>query len=168
MNTLILAIGNPQRGDDGVGSAILDALSAYDLPEDVSLYDGGTLGLEMVLLFQQYPRVIILDAAEMAQVGGTWRRFSPEEVRAQTRDMHLRGTMHYAGLAEALTLAEGLGLLPEHIEIFGVQPSLIDWDEGLSEAVRAVVPQVAQAVYSALTEMLDLTWASVAKHPSLA
>jgi len=150
MKTLILAIGNILRMDDGVGAAVVAALHERTLPPDVTVLDGGTLGFEMVLLFQGYQRVIILDAAEMGLEGGTWRHFSPDEVRLQTRDMHLGGTLHYAGLAEALSLGEALGVLPPQIEIFGVQPSDIDWAIGLTPPVAAVVPHVAEAVCAAL------------------
>jgi len=151
MKTLVLAVGNPLRMDDGVGAAIVAILRERDLPSHVTVMDGGTLGFEMVLLFQGYERVVILDAAEMGLEGGVWRHFTPDEVRLQTRDMHLGGTLHYAGLAEALSLGEALGVLPPHIEIFGIQPSKVDWSIGLTPAVAAAVPQVAEAVCAALS-----------------
>lgn len=144
--TLLLALGNTLRGDDGIGSGVLDYLQQVELPENVTLIDGGTPGLETVLLMQGYDRVIVIDAAEMDQPPGTCIRFTPDTVRLQSRDMYLRGTLHYAGLAEALSLGEALALLPPEIIIFGVQPQAIDWELGLSEPVAAAIPAVAQAV----------------------
>ena len=47
MHTLILGLGNPLRGDDGVGTAVIANLRNHpDLPPDVDLVDGGTAGLE--------------------------------------------------------------------------------------------------------------------------
>lgn len=155
MSTLVLALGNPLRGDDGAGAAVLERLETFALPPDTVLLEGGTPGLETVLLLQGFARVLIVDAAEMGQPAGAWRCFRPDEVRLQARDLYLRGTLHYAGLAEALNLAEALDLLPPHIEIFGIQPQEIGWEPGLSEPVRAAVPVICEAILEKLTNGKD-------------
>ncbi|RKT45378.1 hydrogenase maturation protease [Thiocapsa rosea] len=142
MTTLILALGNPLRGDDGVGAAVLDALPA--LPAGVTGLDGGTPGLGLVLSLQGYDRVIIVDAAEMGEAPGTWRRFTPDCLRTPNSD--LRGTLHDAGLAEALVLGEALGVLPSEIIIFGIQPEEIGWAPGLTRAVAAAIPGLCEAI----------------------
>lgn len=146
MTTLVLALGNPLRGDDGIGAAVLAALPA--VPPDVVLLEGGTPGLELVLTLQGHHRVIILDAADMGEPPGTWRRFTSDCL--QSGDSALRGTLHDAGLAEALTLGAALGVLPDQIIIFGVQPAEIGWSPGLSQPVAAAIPAVCEAVMSLL------------------
>ncbi len=149
MNTLILALGNPLRGDDGVGAAVLQALQEKNLP-NATLMDGGTAGLETVLLLEGADCAIIIDAADMGEAPGTWRRFSPDQVRMEARDMHLRGTLHYAGLSEALALGAAMNMLPPEILIFGIQPEEIGWEIGLSTAVAAAVPAVCAAIEETL------------------
>lgn len=146
MRTLILALGNPLRGDDGVGGAVLEHLRSADLPHEVTLVDGGTAGLEIVLLLQNCEHAVIIDAADMDRNPGEWAWFTPSQVCQSARDMHLRGTLHYAGLAEALTLGAALDLLPPRIDIIGIQPAAIDWQSGLSAPVSEAVPQVAGEV----------------------
>ncbi len=153
--TLILALGNPLRGDDGVGAAVLQALQDKKLA-DVTMIDGGTAGLETVLLLEGTDCAIIIDAAEMGEAPGTWRRFSPEQVQLAARDMHLRGTMHYAGLSEALALGEAMNMLPPQIFIFGIQPEEIGWEIGLSAAVAAAVPAVCAAIVETLRLQLEM------------
>lgn len=150
--TLVLALGNPLRGDDGVGAAILEGLRALPLPGDVVLCEGGTPGLETVLLLQGYEKVLIVDAAEMGWPPGEYCRFVPDEVHLPVRDLALRGTLHYAGLAEALALAGALNLLPPQVVIFGVQPEAVGWDPGLSQQVRAAVPAVCRAILKELED----------------
>ncbi len=145
-SVLVLALGNPLRGDDGVGAAVIEALAGTDLPRGATLLDGGTPGLETALLLQGYARVIIVDAAEMGLEPGEWRRFTPAEADLKPHDLVLRGTLHSAGLAEALALAEALGILPGEIVIFGMQPGRIGWEPGLSEAVRAALPGLCRAI----------------------
>lgn len=144
--TLILALGNPLRGDDGVGKAVIDTLRSRRLPPDVELMDGGTPGLETVLYFEGRERVIIIDAADMGLEPGEWRRFTLEDAWLKSNDMALRGTLHYAGLAEAITLAEAMDALPAELIIFGIQPQSIGWEPGLSNAVRAAVDVVVEQV----------------------
>lgn len=144
--TLVLALGNPLRGDDGAGAVIIETLQSADLPAGITLLDGGTPGLETVLLMQGYDHVVVIDAAEMDLPAGSWRCFSPDAVRLQSRDLYLRGTLHYAGLAEALALGEALSLLPPRMTIFGVQPQTIGWEVGLSAPVDAAVPIVSKAI----------------------
>ncbi len=148
MQTLILALGNPLRGDDGIGAAVLAALAAHPLPPEVTLLEGGTPGLELVLMLRDCERAIIIDAAEMGQAPGTWMRFTPESVRLKSRDLYLRGTLHYAGLAEALSLGAAMNLLPPEIIIYGIQPEAIGWEPGLSATVAAAIPGVCAALLS--------------------
>lgn len=149
-DTVVLALGNPLRGDDGVGMAVMERLAQADLPPAVTLLDGGTAGLETVLLLQGYRCAIIVDAAEMGRAPGEWVRFTPSEVRPRAADHQPRGTLHDAGLAEALVLGEALGVLPPEIVIYGVQPAEIGWSPGLSAPVEAAVPTICAAIVTAL------------------
>jgi len=148
MRILVLALGNPLRGDDGVGQAVLGYLSEKAPVFETTLLDGGTPGLETILLMQGYDRVIILDAADMGLPAGEWRRFEPNAVELSHAD--LNGTLHSAGLAEALTLGSALGLLPPEVIVYGIQPQDIGWEAHLSEAVQNAVPVVGAAIYNEL------------------
>lgn len=146
--TLVLGLGNPWRGDDGVGPALIAALQADSAPPDATLLDGGTAGLEMIVLWEGYERVIVVDAAEMGCAPGTWQRFDLDHVRLTAHP--LTGTLHAAGLAEALALAQALGQLPPQLILFGIQPHNVDWQSGLSPAVAAALPGLGAAVRQAI------------------
>jgi hydrogenase maturation protease len=144
---LVLGLGNPLRGDDGVGPAVTDALSGRaDLRSDVRVVDGGTPGLETILYLQDCDRAIIVDAAEMGLAAGAWVRFGQEEVELHGAYSGLRGTLHGAGLAEALHLGEALDLLPDEIVIYGIQPGEVGWSVGLSDVVQDALPDLCSAI----------------------
>ena len=150
-HTLVLALGNPLRGDDGVGAAVLNALNASgSVPPGVHLVDGGTPGLETALLLQGYRRVLVVDAADMGQPPGAWMRFAPGEARLVPGNLAQMGTLHSAGLAEALALGEALGILPAKVVIFGVQPLEVGWLPDLSPPVAEAVPAVSAAILDEL------------------
>ena len=155
--TLILGLGNPFRGDDGLGPAIVTTLEGLDLPWDsVEILDGGTPGLDTILMWQGYQRLIIVDAADMGLAAGEWRRFDLENLNLTVNDNVWRGTLHAAGLAEAFSLAEALNALPPETVLFVVQPEKIGWSPGLSWKVRRTVPLVAWEILKELD--VDRNW----------
>jgi len=141
---LILGLGNPLRGDDGVGPRVVAERLRRGLPDGVAAVDGGTGGLDLLHLLEGWERAVIVDAAELGRKPGEFLRFTPEEA-------HLVGSLaslssHNAGLADALALARALGKTLPDIVIYGVQPERMDWEEGLSPALEAVLPQIVTAI----------------------
>ncbi|MBC7228749.1 MAG: hydrogenase maturation protease, partial [Thermoflexales bacterium] len=142
--TLILGLGNPLRGDDGVGPRVVAELLRRGLPAGMEAVDGGTGGLDLLHLMEGWDRVVIVDAAELGRRPGEFLRFTPE-------DVHLVGSLvslssHSAGLADALALARALGRPLPEIVIYGVQPERMDWEEGLSPAVEAALPRLVEEI----------------------
>jgi hydrogenase maturation protease len=145
---LIVGLGNPLQGDDGVGCAIAEVLQATPfrerVPEEVQVMDLGTPGIGLINFVEGRKRVIIVDAAEMGRVPGEVARLVPEQIRL---DRSIRSfSLHAPGIADSLLLAQALNLRLPDIVIFGIQPSFIGWRSGLSPAVRSAVPRVVEAV----------------------
>ncbi len=141
---LILGLGNPLQGDDGVGCRVAQELEGRTLPDDVEVMDGGTPGVGLLNLFQGRLRVIIVDAAEMGLAAGSVVRFRPKDVTLTGSAQ--RFSLHRSGVADALALASELKLALPEIVVFGVQPERVDWNDSLSPQVQAAVPQVIEAV----------------------
>ncbi len=152
-NTLILGLGNPFRGDDGVGPAIVSTLREKRFAPDVEIIDGGTPGLETILIWRGYQRVIVVDAADMGLQPGQWRRFLPGEANLPIISDGMRGSLHTAGLAEALALAEALDMLPPELIFYGIQPANINWTLGLSAAVQSAVTAVCESILLELSTL---------------
>lgn len=143
--TLVLGVGNLLMGDDAVGIRAIEALRAVpDLPPTVDLVDGGTDGLGLIPVLEQYRRAIIIDAVPMGAAPGTVRRFTWQDVRLQGQDRAL--SLHQSDLTDALLLAETLECLPADLVIIGVQPQRAEWDTPLSPAVAAALPALVRAV----------------------
>jgi hydrogenase maturation protease len=152
---LILGVGSPLRGDDGVGIQVVEMLKEQDLPEDVLLLDAGTPGFGIVNQLQDWAQagggqVTIIDAVSMGEMPGVWRRFTPEEVRLIASGEHL--SLHQIDLAGSLALADAVGVLPEKIVIYGMEPACTDWKLGLSPEVSAGVPELVKYILSELKE----------------
>jgi hydrogenase maturation protease len=146
--TLVLGVGNPLRGDDGAGPAVVEWLRGQGAPDGVALIDGGTAGLDLVTALAGYRRALIVDAAAIGRAPGEWLRFTVDALRPADGGPTL--SLHEAGLGDALRLAEALGVLPEQVAIYGVQPARVDWSPGLSDEVQCAVPSVGRALLQEL------------------
>jgi hydrogenase maturation protease len=149
---LILGLGNPLQGDDGVGCRVVEemveASVTAPLPGDVEVMDGGTPGVGLVNLIEGRARVIIVDAAEMRFAPGEFRRFTPEQIVLTGSAQ--RFSLHRSGVADALALAHELKIKLPEIVFFGIQPASVEWRDSLSPAVQAAVPRVIEAVMNEL------------------
>ncbi|MBS1253863.1 MAG: Hydrogenase 1 maturation protease [Anaerolineales bacterium] len=151
-STLVIGLGNLLRGDDGVGVRVAEALATRDLPDDVEVVDGGTHGLGLVNFMEGRQRVILVDAADVGESPGEFRRFTLDEARLLGDDRHL--SVHAAGLRDALLLAQALDVLPDEVVIFGVQPANLEWYSALSPQVKAALPDLITAVMTELNQKL--------------
>lgn len=146
---LILGLGNPLRRDDGVGPRVIEELQSQGLPDEITALDGGTGGLDILRVIEGWENVIIVDAANVdagrGAVGpGEFVRFAPGQVRLAESDDNL--SLHHAGLAEVLRLAEALDHPLPSIIVYGVQPGDVGWGQGLSSGVEAGLPTLLEAV----------------------
>jgi hydrogenase maturation protease len=147
-STLIIGLGNPLRGDDGVGVCVAQMLAQQALPNDVEVVDGGTQGLGLVNLMEGRRRIILVDAADVGKNPGQFIRFTLDNAVLRSDDRPL--SIHTAGLREALLMAEALKVLPDEVVIFGMQPANLDWINALSSEVKATLPDLIAAVLSEL------------------
>ena len=146
--TLVLGVGNPMKGDDGVGpyvatrlaSACADGQPAVP-PSTMRAIDCGTTPENYTSVVRQLrPDVlVIVDAAEMGLGVGEFRIIPPDRVGAlglSTHSMPLSLFMSYVrGLASKVVL-------------LGVQPLGMVFGTGLSAEVTAA----GEAVVSVITQ----------------
>ncbi|MGA2819658.1 MAG: hydrogenase maturation protease [Anaerolineales bacterium] len=144
-DTLIMAIGDPLRADDGAGAAVLEGLrKSRGLPMAVHLLDAGTGGLDITLTLGETSRAIIVDAADLGLRPGTWTRLCGDALRRFGQ--RAGNSTHSAGLAEALAIGEALGLLPKELVVYAIQPGDLSFREGLTSPVARAIPQVTSAI----------------------
>ncbi|MDO3377755.1 hydrogenase maturation protease [Geoalkalibacter halelectricus] len=136
--TIILGLGNPLMGDDGVGIVAVERLAALDLPPGVEVVDGGTGGLTLLHLMEGAARVIFVDAVDMGRAPGAIACFDLNRV-----DVAEQGalSLHETGLPQVLALGRELGVLPRVI-LYGVQPACVAPGTRLSPNVKDALPEL--------------------------
>jgi hydrogenase maturation protease len=144
---VVLGLGNILHSDDGVGPQAIGKLRQDPrMLNDVSLIDGGTLGLELLTYIWGCSYLLILDAVDVGQPPGTLVRMSSQELRA----LPSRGSVHQLGVADLLVALRVLSDRIPEVVLLGVQPTSTEWGTELSPAVAAVLPALADAAIAEL------------------
>ena len=144
---LVIGVGNPLRGDDGAGAAVIQRLQNR-LPLSVKLLQLDSDGVSLMEAWREFERVILVDAACSGAAPGAIHRFNA------TQSELPRGLFHYSshlfGVAEAVELARQLGRLPERLVVYGIERMEFAYGEGLSVVVAEAVERAAAAIAAEL------------------
>ena len=140
---LVVGLGSPLMGDDGIGLAALARLrEAWSLPRTVELLDGGTWGLNLLPAIESAEQVLILDAVRAGRRPGTLAQLRREEL---PRMLGVKLSPHQIGLQEVLALLELRGAVPAEMACLGLEPASIELRHGLSPRVATRLDALATA-----------------------
>jgi hydrogenase maturation protease len=151
-DVLMLGIGNILWADEGFGVRCVEHLAAqWQVPEGVSVMDGGTQGLYLLPYVQGAKRLIVFDAIDYGLPPGTMKRVEGDEV---PRFMGAKKmSLHQTGFQEVIAAADLTGQLPESLLLIGVQPEeLEDYGGSLRPVVKA---RLDDAVAMAVAQLRD-------------
>jgi hydrogenase maturation protease len=160
--TVVIGLGNPLMGDDGVGLVVLERLrNEWDLP-DVELVDGATWGLSLLPFIEDAVSLVLIDAIAAHREPGTLIELSRARLPIY---LSRKLSPHQVDLRDALAVAELRGRLPNDIVAIGVQPAVVELGIELSAPVAAQVDALIHAVVKQLEVWGHAcTPASVAAH----
>ena len=157
MKTLIIGLGNPILGDDGVGwvvaeqvrSVLLDPQSTIYNPQSVEVDCASLGGLSLMERLTDAERVILVDAIFTGTVPvGTVSRFLLDELPNLSAGHS--ASAHDTSLRNALQVGRDMHVpLPEdeNVLIVTVEAEAVyDFSQELSPAVAAAVPVALQNV----------------------
>lgn len=144
MATIVVGVGNPDRGDDAVGRLVARQLEAEALPGVTVLEHGGDVA-DLVEILRTADRAVLVDAAvaggepgEVHRIDVSSRELPPGWFACST---------HGLGLAEAVELARALGCLPRRCIVYAIEAQGFDPGDPpspeLLEAVRQVRRRIA-------------------------
>jgi len=162
-SVLILALGNPILGDEGVGLKALSRLSSeYRFPSSVELLDGGTAGLSLAPAVSAAAKVIVVDAVRSGQPAGSVVELNGRKLRRHFFESISPHQVGFRDVVSASRLMEE-GNEPEEIVLIGVEPQTVELTTELSEPVDRAIDDVIVAVVAQLeawgveTERADAT-----------
>ena len=141
---LILGLGNVLLGDDGLGAAAVAELERnYEIPPQVRVADGGTLGLALLGLFAESEHVILVDAIRVDAPPGTLVRIDGDEVAPAVRE---RLSPHQVGVADLFDAARLIDSFPASVTLLGLVPERMDLSIERSDPVDAGLDGLVEAI----------------------
>lgn len=154
MKTLIVGLGNPTLGDDGVGWKVVKEV-CKSLPKELTVQVNcltlGGLGLMEHLI--GYDRAILVDAFATDAPVGSISVLKLSQLPNYSA-YHIAGA-HDTSLLKAMELGREMGAhLPEEVMVVGIATERIhEFNEELSPPVVQVVPCVVKIVLDLLSEI---------------
>ena len=153
MKTLVVGLGNPILGDDGVGWKVAEEVKKQlspDLPVDVDCLSLGGISLMEHLI--GYDRAILIDAFALDEPIGSILVLKLSDLPNYSA-FHTTST-HDTSLQNAIELGKSMGAhLPDDIMVVGIATKHVyDFSENLSPPVAEAVPQAAHIVLNLLKQ----------------
>lgn len=143
MATIVIGLGNPDRGDDAAGREVARRLRETGLlSADILELDGEATAL--LARLEGASAAILVDASISGGPPGMVRRF---DVAAGPLPSGAFGvSSHGFGLAEAIELARALGALPPRCIVYAIEGERFDIGAPMSACVWAAIGGLAQRV----------------------
>ena len=148
-HVMVLGVGNLLFSDEGFGIRVVEELERrYAFPRNVSIVDGGVLGVSLLGVMSEADRLIVVDVIRNKGVPGDLYRLEgdaiPERIRA-------KNSLHQIDFLEALTLCQAMDKVPETV-IIGVEPEDIST---LSTELTATTRNRMEAVIQMVLKELE-------------
>jgi hydrogenase maturation protease len=142
--TVIMGVGNLLLSDEGIGVQAAQEIAKWDLPEHVSVFDAGTLGLLSAPLFINADTLLFIDAVDAEGEPGTVLKFNKEDIMLDRFPMKL--SPHQIGVQDTLLISELRGECPSEITFYGVIPASYESSLELTEAGKKALAQVLEEI----------------------
>ena len=147
---IILGVGNTLFSDDGVGIRVVEKLEKeHAFPDNVSLVDGGVLGINLFGVISKADYLILVDTVLNNGKPGDIHRLTGKDIPARIR---AKNSLHEVDLVESITLFQLMDHSPKTV-IIGVEPEDIEtMSAELTDTVRGKMDDLANAVLNELKQ----------------
>ena len=150
LKIIVLGIGNTLISDDGVGVHIVNKLKQeYTFPDNVTLIDGGTKGLDLLPFIEGSDRLLIIDAANFKKEPGTIDTVIGDKIPAF---LSQKLSVHQIGLPDMLFAAKLMDISPKEMCLIGIQPKSMETSTEMSEEIKAKFDDLYTKVLDKLME----------------
>ena len=132
--------------DEGLGVHLAERMTKELLPPGVDVLDGGTGGFHLLEYFEQYERVIIVDATLDDRPAGTVRLIKPKFAADFPQAM----STHDIGLKDLVGALQILGTMPEIdlyvVSIKSIQEQGIELSREISLAIDNLIHRIKERI----------------------
>lgn len=149
MKILIFGAGNLLLTDEGFGVHFIRYLQQhYRFPEEIELYDGGTLGIMVTHMLEDADHVYLVDVIDAKGEPGDIYRYEKEDFMLGR--LPIKMSPHQIGIQEVLTLSDLRDRCPDKVSLFGIIPQSYEAGVELSQLLSEKLPGLAELVVGEL------------------
>ena len=147
---LVLGVGNILFTDEGLGVRAVERLQKeYAFSDNVTLMDGGTLGIGLMDPIMGADLLIVVDAVLGSGGPGDIYRLTGDDLR---KSLAFKNSLHQTDLVDTLIYCDILGKRPEAV-VIGMEP--FDY--------RSMCMELSAVVKSRLPEMMKIVLAEISQ-----
>lgn len=133
MSIVVLGVGNVLAEDDGIGIYTCAYLNAnYTFTPDIEIINGGVEGINLLNLFMEHKRIIILDTINLDDDAGSIYNIPSFELSGYGLNS---GGAHEVGVMQCLDMIELMGRPLPDSNVIGIIPKCITYRVGLSDTM---------------------------------
>ena len=147
---VVMGIGNYILSDEGIGVHVVKAIENDTWPENVEIFDCGTLGILASYKIAEADVLIAIDAIVSKEEPGSVKVFDKEDIMLSK--VPAKVSPHQIGFQETLLHAQLRGDCPEVVKLIGVVPESYDTSTELSDACKAALPKIVEIVRQLVAE----------------
>jgi hydrogenase maturation protease len=148
---LVAAVGNPDRGDDGVGPFVAQKLSD-SLPAGAKLVVRSGDIMSLIEDWAGFDATIFVDAAAPKGAPGRVHRIDLAQEKLPPKLSF--SSSHVFGVAEAIELARVLNLAPKRIIVYAIEGICFDAGAPFTPAVLRAAEEVANCIAGEVRHIL--------------
>ncbi len=140
---IIVGIGNPYRGDDAAGWAVIDGLKGTIGSVIKLVKQQGDIA-ELIDIFAHHKSVYLVDACRSSELVGTWQRIDVN--KQPIMEENPQTSTHGFSLSQAIALAKNLDQLPNKLILYAINGNHYSISDVLSPPIAKSVNSVIKAI----------------------
>ena len=144
----LIGIGNIMFHDEGLGAYLVKYIEEnYEIPENLTVVEGGTLGFTLMTYYQEYDKIIVVGTGSHDGEVGTISSESAEEVMAKSPIKKTANEVEITMMIEICSFHEDMG----EVQLVTMVPyDIIEVKNGLSTQTLQHMPKLVDAVIEEL------------------
>ncbi len=145
----ILGLGNILLSDEGVGVHTINVIKErYVFFPAVDIIDGGTMGLDLLPIFQDSDRILIIDAVDLRKPVGFVAVIEGDDIPSV---LNAKLSVHHIGLSDLLFTAKLTRAAPSEVCLIGIQPKSLEAGLDMTEQIRVQLDNIISLAVKRLT-----------------
>ena len=150
---LVVGLGNPDRGDDGIGAIVARRLIGR-LPTEVAIVVRSGNMLSLIEDWANFDALVCVDAA--APMGAPGRIHRIDLTTGELPKNTSTTSSHGLGMVDAIGLARALQLAPRDIIVYAIEGYCFNGGAPVTPQVIAAAGEVADRIFAEVTRLRQI------------